>query len=53
LSNVGTNATPAFADIDNDGKQDLFVGSGTGNIYYFRNTTIVSVEEEQNFPLLK
>ena len=48
LSNVGTNATPAFADIDNDAKQDLFVGSGTGNIYYFRNTTIVSVEEEQN-----
>jgi len=48
LSNVGTNSTPSFADIDNDGKEDLFVGSGTGNTYYFRNTTIVSVEEEQN-----
>ena len=31
-----------------NGKEDLFVGSGTGNTYYFRNTTIVSVEEEQN-----
>jgi hypothetical protein len=48
LSNVGTNATPTFADIDNDEKEDLFVGSGSGATYYFRNTTVVSVEEEQN-----
>lgn len=48
LTNIGTNSTPSFADIDNDGKEDLFVGSGLGNIYYFRNTTVVSVEGEQN-----
>jgi len=48
LEDVGTNSAPSFVDIDNDGKEDLFVGSGTGNTYYFRNTTIVSVEEEQN-----
>ncbi|HSW54812.1 MAG TPA: T9SS type A sorting domain-containing protein [Ignavibacteriaceae bacterium] len=48
LEDVGTNSAPSFADIDNDGKEDLFVGSGTGDTYYFRNTTIVSVEEEQN-----
>lgn len=48
LSEVGTNSTPSFIDIDNDGKEDLFVGSGTGANYYFKNTTVVSVEEEQN-----
>lgn len=53
LSNVGNNSAPSFADIDNDGKEDLFVGSGSGNTYYFRNTTVVSVEEEQNFSFLE
>jgi hypothetical protein len=48
LSNVDNNSTPSFADIDNDGKEDLFVGAGNGNIYYFKNTSVVSVEEEQN-----
>jgi hypothetical protein len=48
LEDVGTNSTPSFADINNDDKEDLFVGSGTGGTYYFNNTTIVSVEEEQN-----
>ena len=48
LSNVGNNSAPSFIDIDNDAKEDLFVGSGTGNTYYFKNTTVVSVEEEQN-----
>jgi hypothetical protein len=48
LSNVGTNSAPSFIDIDNDSKEDLFVGTGTGNTYYFKNTTVVSVEEEQN-----
>ena len=48
LSNVGNNSAPSFVDINNDDKEDLFVGSGTGNNYYFRNTTVVSVEEEKN-----
>ncbi len=48
LSNVGNNAAPSFADINNDEKEDLFVGSGIGTTYFFRNTTVVSVEEEQN-----
>ncbi len=48
LEDVGTNSAPSFVDINNDDKEDLFVGSGTGETYYFKNTTIVSVEEEQN-----
>ncbi|MDY6905842.1 MAG: VCBS repeat-containing protein [Thermodesulfobacteriota bacterium] len=38
---VGQAATPAFADIDNDGDQDLFVGDWDGydTIYFFENTT--------------
>ncbi|MFI5237080.1 MAG: FG-GAP repeat domain-containing protein, partial [Ignavibacteriales bacterium] len=48
LSDVGSFSSPTFADINNDGKEDLFVGTETGSFYYFRNTTIVSVEEEQN-----
>ncbi len=31
------NASPAFADIDRDGDQDLFVGKSNGQILYYRN----------------
>jgi len=48
LSNVLSYASPSFIDIDNDGKEDLFVGTGNGITYYFYNTTIVSVEDVQN-----
>jgi len=48
ISNVLSYAAPSFIDINNDDKEDLFVGSGNGVTYYFENTTIVSVEEEQN-----
>jgi hypothetical protein len=48
ISNVISYASPAFVDIDNDGKQDLFVGTGNGITYYFYNTTVLGVEEEQN-----
>lgn len=37
LVNVGTNSFPAFVDIDGDGLQDAFVGSGDGTIQFFRN----------------
>jgi len=48
LSNVGTYAAPSFVDINNNGKEDLFVGTGNGVTYFFLNTTIVGVEENQN-----
>jgi hypothetical protein len=48
LSNVISYASPTFIDINNDDKEDLFVGSGNGITYYFENTTPVSVEETQN-----
>lgn len=34
---VGANAMPTFADIDNDGDQDLFVGSSEGRVAYYEN----------------
>lgn len=33
-------AFPAFADIDNDGDADLFVGEYYGNIQYYENTLV-------------
>ena len=48
ITNVLSYAAPYFIDINNDDKEDLFVGSGNGNTYYFQNTTVVSVEETQN-----
>ncbi len=33
-------AFPAFADIDRDGDQDLFVGDGYGNIQYYENQAL-------------
>jgi len=48
LSNVGTYAAPTFVDINDNGKEDLFVGNANGITYYFQNTTPVSVEENQN-----
>ncbi|HEY7750783.1 MAG TPA: T9SS type A sorting domain-containing protein, partial [Ignavibacteriaceae bacterium] len=55
LADIGSLASPSFIDINNDDKEDLFVGTQLGDIYYFRNTTVVSVEEEQqsNFVELK
>ncbi|MFL9460920.1 MULTISPECIES: LamG-like jellyroll fold domain-containing protein [Scytonema] len=34
---VASNASPTFADINNDGYLDLIVGSGDGTISYFQN----------------
>ncbi|NYT26568.1 MAG: VCBS repeat-containing protein [Candidatus Thiodubiliella endoseptemdiera] len=33
-----TNATPTFADIDQDGDLDLIVGAGDGKLYFYKNT---------------
>ena len=33
----GGYATPAFVDIDDDGDFDLFIGDGSGELYFFEN----------------
>ncbi|WP_415409204.1 FG-GAP-like repeat-containing protein [Synechococcus sp. A10-1-5-9] len=38
ITNVGSIASPAFADADNDGDLDLFIGNSAGNTLFFRNT---------------
>ncbi|SOD19404.1 beta strand repeat-containing protein [Nitrosomonas ureae] len=37
LIDVGTGASPAFSDIDNDGDQDVFMGNGFGNTLFLQN----------------
>lgn len=36
--NLGYADAPAFADLDDDGDEDLVVGSEDGKLYYFENT---------------
>jgi len=38
LSNVGSFASPTFADLDGDGDLDALVGNLDGNTLYFQNT---------------
>ncbi|MEA5576712.1 VCBS repeat-containing protein, partial [Anabaena sp. UHCC 0451] len=38
LTNVGNIAAPTFADIDNDGDLDAFVGEANGDTLFYRNT---------------
>lgn len=40
---VGYTATPAIYDINNDGINDLISGNQSGDLYYFENNTIPSV----------
>ncbi len=35
---TGTNFAPAFADVDDDGDPDLFVGTFFGTVRFYRNT---------------
>lgn len=38
LSTLGQSSTPTFADIDNDGDKDLFIGATNGRIFFYKNT---------------
>ncbi len=42
LTDVGSVARPALADIDGDGDLDAFVGNNDGNTLYFENTSAVA-----------
>jgi hypothetical protein len=42
FTNLGRYAKPAFADIDNDGDFDVFVGEYYGTISFFENTGTTS-----------
>jgi hypothetical protein len=46
--NVGRRSFPIFADIDNDGDLDLFVGEEDGNINFYRN---IGTASNPNFTL--
>jgi hypothetical protein len=35
---VGSYSGPTFVDIDNDGDNDVFIGTQNGRIYYYKNT---------------
>jgi large repetitive protein len=38
LANIGNFASPTFADIDDNGTLDAFIGTKEGNILFFKNT---------------
>jgi len=40
---VGYYASPTFADIDNDGDLDAFIGENSGTIYYYKNTGTITI----------
>ncbi|MBX9256369.1 putative Ig domain-containing protein, partial [Desmonostoc muscorum CCALA 125] len=48
LTNLAYSAKPTFADIDNDGDLDAFVGSSNGNTMFFENQPIVSIAATDN-----
>lgn len=43
LIDIGLESSPSFADIDNDGDQDAFVGERGGSIFFFVNGGLLLV----------
>src|SRR5262245_37644089 len=37
FGDIGSDASPSFTDIDDDGDLDAFIGTNDGNIVFFRN----------------
>jgi hypothetical protein len=50
---VGDFAAPAFGDMDDDGRLDLFVGNANGRLLFYRNESTVNVTERphENSPI--
>lgn len=44
---IGTVSVPTFADIDNDGDSDLFVGELDGGLNFYRNLMLTSVDPRE------
>ncbi len=42
ITDVGAYSTPTFADLDNDGDMDAFIGEASGDTFYFENTGTAS-----------
>jgi len=42
IPDVGSDSSPTFVDIDNDGDMDLFIGESNGTINFFENTGTAS-----------
>lgn len=37
--NLGVHLCPSFADLDNDGKEDMIIGKNDGTLLYFKNNS--------------
>lgn len=46
---VGFKSTPAFCDVNNDGKPDLFIGNDRGQLFHYEN---VSTDTSIDFSLI-
>lgn len=46
-THFGAEPNIVFAEIDGDGDNDLFIGNIKGGLYFYRNLTVSSVDEEK------